>query len=103
MKTSIKASFVLAAALGLAACSDKAQNEAAEAANAIGGDVQSTIDNAAADVANVSVDAVGAAENVADATGAAAANTAAKAKDATANVLDKAGDKLKEGANEVAH
>ena len=99
MKTTMLAVLALTAALG--ACSDKAQNEAAQAANAIGSDVQSTIDNAAADVKNVTVDAVGAAENVADATGAAAANTADKAKDATANALDKASGKLKEGANEI--
>ena len=41
------------AALGLAACSDKAQNETAEAAEAIGADANATMSEAADDVGGV--------------------------------------------------
>ena len=44
MKTVMLAALALTAALG--ACSDKAQNEASQAANAIGSDVQSEIGRA---------------------------------------------------------
>jgi hypothetical protein len=95
MKKSVTASLMLTVALGLGACSDKAQNETSEAANAIVSDAQATADNAAADVANISADAVGAAENAADKAGDALENGAAKVKAGAADTLDDASRDLR--------
>lgn len=79
------------AALGLAACSDKAQNEAAEAANAIGADANATMGEAVQDVEAATTSALGAAENAADSIG----NTVDEGADKVGNAVDAAGDELK--------
>ncbi|MFL9839438.1 hypothetical protein ABS767_00560 [Sphingomonas sp. ST-64] len=79
------------AALGLAACSDKAQNETAEAAEAIGADANATMSEAADDVETATDSALGAAENAADSTGAAieqGADNVGNAADAAEDELD---------------
>ena len=79
------------AALGLTACSDKAQNEAAEAANAIGADVNATMGEAVQDVETATDSALGAAENSADSIG----NTVSEGADKVGNAVDAAGNELK--------
>ena len=51
----------LVAALGVAACSEKAQDESAEAANAIAADADATTDKAVNDIDAASDEAFGAA------------------------------------------
>lgn len=80
------------AALGLAACSDKAQNETAEAAEAIGADVNATMGEAADDVEAATDGALSTAENAADRAGAAiseGADRVGNAADAAEDELDK--------------
>ena len=79
------------AALGLAACSDKAQNEAAEAANAIGADANAVMGEAQQDVEAATESALGTAENAADSIG----NTFSEGADKVGNAVDAAGDELK--------
>lgn len=79
------------AALGLAACSDKAQNEAAEAANAIGADANATMGEAVQDVQDATESALGTAENAADSLG----NTVSEGADKVGNAVEAAGDELK--------
>lgn len=79
------------AVLGLAACSDKAQNEAAEAVNAIGADVNATMGEAVQDVQSATEGALGTAENAADSIG----NTVSAGADKVGNAVDAAGDELK--------
>lgn len=79
------------AALGLAACSDKAQNESAEAANAIGADVNATMGEAVKDVESATDSALGTAENAADGLG----NTLGEGADRVGNAADAAGEELK--------
>lgn len=78
------------AALGVAACSDNAQNETAEAGEAIGADVNATMGEAAQDVEAATDSALGSAENAADATGAAISEAASD----TGNAVDAAEDGL---------
>lgn len=78
------------AALGLAACSEQAQNETAEAANAIGADANATMGEAAQDVEAATDSALGAAENAADSLG----NTIESGADRVGNAADAAGDEL---------
>lgn len=79
------------AALGLAACSDRAQNEAAEAANAIGADANATMGEAVQDVQDATESALGTAENAADSLG----NTVSAGVDKVGNAVEAAGDELK--------
>ena len=78
------------ATLGLAACSDNAQNETAEAAEAVGADVNATMGEAAADVEAATEGAIDSAENAADRAGAAIESGA----DRAGNAADAAGDEL---------
>lgn len=79
------------AALGLAACSDKAKNEAAEAANAIGADVNATMSDAEQDVKAATEGALGTAENTADSIG----NTISEGADKVGNAVEAAHGELK--------
>ena len=83
MKTRIILPVTVLAALGLAACSPKAQNETAEAANAIAGDANATAAKAIDDTDA----ALGAAESRMDNAGAVLSN--------------KAGETLKDAGNEI--
>ncbi len=78
------------AALGLAACSEKAQNETAEAANTIAADANATMGEAAADVEAATDGALSSAENAADRAGAAIG----EGVDRVGNAADAAGDEL---------
>ncbi|WP_447728708.1 hypothetical protein [Sphingomonas koreensis] len=79
------------ATLGLAACSDKAKNEAAEAANAIGADVNATMSAAEEDVKAATDSALGDAENAADSIG----NTVSEGADKVGNAVEAAHGELK--------
>jgi hypothetical protein len=79
------------AALGLTACSDKAKNEAAEAANAIGADANATMGEAAQDVQSATESALGTAENAADSVG----NTVSEGADKVGNAVEAAHGELK--------
>ena len=78
------------AALGLAACSEQAQNETAEAANAIGADANATMGEAVQDVEAATDRALGAAENAADDLG----NAIDAGADKAGNAVEAAGDEL---------
>jgi hypothetical protein len=79
------------AALALTACSEKAQNETAEAAEQIGADANATMGEAAQDVEEATDAALGTAENATDKVGAAIGEGVDKA----GNAVDAAGDELK--------
>ena len=76
------------ALFGVAACSEKAQDETSEAAGALGNDIEATMDEAAADVDAAADDAFGAAENAADASG---------------DAVENAGDATEAAAEDAAH
>lgn len=61
--------LALVASLGLAACSERAQNETAEAADTVAADVNATMGDAMNDVQAATDAAFGAAENGLDAAG----------------------------------
>ncbi len=61
--------LALVAAMGVAACSEKAQDESAEAGNAIAADTAATTSEAVNDVDAASDEAFGAAENSMNAVG----------------------------------
>ncbi|MBR0553385.1 hypothetical protein [Stakelama marina] len=94
MKKAILVSMTAAAALGLAACSDHAQNESAEAANAMAADTSATMSNAVGDLDAASDQAFGAAENAADQAGDAIENGADTAKTQTGQALENAGEDM---------
>jgi hypothetical protein len=96
-----------AAALGIAGCSQNAQNETAEAGNAIAADTAATTDNAVGDVdaatdrsldrAGAAMDNAGAdAEAGADRAGQSIANGADRAADATGEALQSAGNAIRD-------
>ena len=85
------ASIAFAAALGLAACSPKAQNETAEAADTIAADANATMSEAAGDTEAAADRALGAAETSIDNAGNAVGNAADSTLDATGNTLKKVG------------
>jgi hypothetical protein len=74
MKKALLTATAVASLLGLAACSDKAQNEANEAAEAMAADVNVTMGEAVNDVDAASEQAFGAAENSIDSAGDAIGN-----------------------------
>lgn len=76
--------LVAVAALGLAACTDKAQNESAQAANTIATDTGNTVDAGVNSVDN----ALDAAGNSMDDASNSADNASDNAANATANTLD---------------
>lgn len=99
--------LALGAALALAACSQNAQNESAEAGNALAADTEATTANAVTDVDAATDNALGSAEreadqagasieNATDDAGAAIANGADAVADATGNTLSRAGAALKD-------
>jgi hypothetical protein len=85
----------LALTAGLAACSNNAQDQTAQAANAIAADASATTENAVDDVSAASDRALGSAERSLD-------NAGAKLDNATDNLdvkADRAGDRIEAGAD----
>lgn len=95
MKKSILASMILAGSLGLVACSDNAQNESAEAANAVSTDVETTTDEAIGSIDAATDNALADVEAAAENAGATLENGAEAAADATGNALIEAGEEVK--------
>jgi len=85
----------LTAAVALAACSPNAQDQSAEAANAIGADVSATTGNAVDDVDAATDEALGSAEATIDNAGADLERGADDAAAATGEALTDAGNSLK--------
>lgn len=79
-------------AIGLAACSPQAQNETAEAADAITADANATMREAVKDVDAASDRAFGAAENAFDSVGNSIDNATEKGKAKTGEALRDAAD-----------
>lgn len=69
MKRIATTAFAVIAVLGMTACSPKAQNETAEAADAIAADANATMSEAVNDTDAASDQAFGAAENAIDSAG----------------------------------
>ena len=95
MKTITALPLAAAAALGLAACSNNAKNESAEAANAIATDVGNTVDAGVNSVDN----ALDAAGNTMDN----AAHDAANATHDAANAAGNAANSVSNAANAAGH
>lgn len=94
MKKTIALVAVLAASMGLAACSPKAANETAEAGNAMMSDVNATTADAMNTVDAATDNAMGAIENTADAAGNKIESAADKMKAATGDAMSTAGNKM---------
>ena len=92
MTKTIALPLILAAALGLAACSDNAQNEAGEALDATATDLNNAAAEAVGDVNAAAADAMAAADNALDEAGNTLDAGAETAANATANTLDDAAD-----------
>ncbi|OQW80070.1 MAG: hypothetical protein BVN32_01755 [Proteobacteria bacterium ST_bin14] len=84
MKKLTNVTIMAAAAIGLAACSPNAQNESAEAAEAITADANATMSEAINDTDAAADQAFGAAENAIDRAGVKIGNVA----DAAGNEID---------------
>lgn len=84
MKKLTNVTIMAAAAIGLAACSPNAQNESAEAAEAITADANATMGEAINDTDAAADQAFGAAENAIDGAGVKIGNVA----DAAGNEID---------------
>ena len=84
MKKFAHAGLILAALASVAACSPKAQNESAEAADAITADANATMGEAVSDTEAASDAALGAGENAVDDAGARIDN----ASDAISNEIE---------------
>ncbi|MCC2979899.1 MULTISPECIES: hypothetical protein [unclassified Sphingomonas] len=97
----IAAGLATAAALG--ACSPKAQNETAEAANAVGSDVSATTENAVDDVDAATDEALGSAEATLDNAGAKAERGADRAGNAISNSADRAADATGEALTDAGN
>lgn len=95
MKKSILASMILAGSLGLAACSEPARDESAEAANAVATDVEMTTDEALSDIDAATDNALANVEAAADEAGATLENGADATVDAAGNALVEAGEEVK--------
>ncbi len=78
------------AAFSVGACSQKAQNETGEAADAVAADVNSTVGEAVDDVQTAGERAFGAAENAADRAG----DKIENATDRAGAAADRAGDRI---------
>ena len=89
MKKTIALVTVLTVAMGLAACSPKAQNETAEAGNAVLSDVNATAAGAVDTVDAATDNAIDAPENSMDRMGTAADNAADKAARAAGTAADR--------------
>ena len=105
MKKTIALVTVLAATVGLAACSPKAQNETAEAGNAMMSDVNATTADAVNSVDAATDNAMGAVAGAADNASAKIANSAdsaaAKMKAATGEAMTDAGNHMKAAGDDV--
>jgi ElaB/YqjD/DUF883 family membrane-anchored ribosome-binding protein len=106
MKKALILALTGAAALSLAACSENAQQQTEQAADAIGSDVKATTQNASDDVEAATAKALNSAENAMDKAGdkldRAGDRAAAHADRAGENIdrgLDHAGDKIERGAD----
>ena len=88
------AATALAIASLLAACSPAAQNEAAEAADAIAADANATMREAVSDIDAASDKAFGAAENAIDSVGNSIYAATAKGKAKTSEALRDAADAI---------
>ena len=95
MKTFFALPIVAAAALGLAACTDKSADEVGEAANAVAADGANALDQAGDDLEAATNSALSGAENSMDSIGDAADDAAT----ATGNALEKAGKDIKDETN----
>ncbi|MEO5492478.1 MAG: hypothetical protein ABIR08_00450 [Sphingomonas sp.] len=84
--------LALVATLGLAACSQKAQDETATAANTMSADANATMAKAANDVDAAADKAFGAAENGMDKVG----NTVDRTKDKTGAALKDVGNEIED-------
>ncbi|MDQ2878749.1 MAG: hypothetical protein M3R41_06710 [Pseudomonadota bacterium] len=88
--------FAIAAAMGLAACSPKAQNETSEAADTVAADANATMQEATNDTQAATDNAMGAAEASMDNAGAALDNAASAGKHQTGQTLKDAGNAIEE-------
>ncbi len=86
---------LIATAAALAACSPSAQNETAEAGNAIGSDISATTENAINDVDAATDSALGSAEATMDNAGQSIENSTDRAAAATGEALTDAGNAMK--------
>ena len=84
MKNLIRYALLATASIGVAACSPTAQNETAEAAEAITADANATMSEAVKDTEAAADQAFGAAENAIDSAGVKIGNVA----DATENEIE---------------
>ena len=96
MKRLMMTGLVAVTALGLAACSERAQNESAQAGNAIAADTAATTSNAVEDVDAATDRALNSAENSLDRAGATLRNSGDAAADATGNAMVRAGEGLRD-------
>ena len=90
----MKKSIALALVVSLAACSQKAQNEANEAADTISADANATMGEAVNDTDAAADKALGSAEATMD-------NSAAAIGNASDAARSKAGEALKDAGNEI--
>jgi len=94
MKKSIALSLALAASIGLAACSEKTQQEAGQAADSAGNDIEATVGEASADV-EAGADAAGnSIDSALDSTGAAIEGAADGAANTVGSAMENAGEDL---------
>lgn len=103
MKKAFMLTAAAAAALGLAACSDNAQDETAEAANAIATDVSTTTGEAVDDLDAATGSALGSAEAGIDQAGQSIENGADATGRAIGNTTAEAGREMEEAGNDMAN
>jgi hypothetical protein len=101
MKKSITFAAVTALAIGLAACSPKAKDESAEAANAMMSDMNATAADAINSVDAATDNAMGSIGNAADAAGNKVESAADKMKAATGAAMETAGNEVSEAGADV--
>ena len=94
-------SIAAVAALGLAACTQNAQNETAEAGNAIAADANATMGEAIDDIDTATDNALGAAEATADQAGQSIENGADAVGAAASNATAEAGQELEEAGKDM--
>lgn len=94
MKKFFALSLAAVAALGLAACTSKSQDEVGEAANSVAADTGNALEKAGDDIEAATDSALSGAENSMDSIGDAAGNAA----QATGNAVEAAGKDIKDKA-----
>ncbi len=103
----MKKAFILAttaaAALGLAACSENAQDQTAQAANAVASDVETTTGEAVDDLDAATDSALGSAERGLDEMGESIENGADATGRAVGNTTAAAGREMQEAGNDMAN